>query len=386
MRIRTAPALLLLGSVVLVACDRTAEEPLGPVQPEGTASEPKPTPEPDAGSNVVPAHKDVSVTLSSHCALWDGVLGCWGSDSDGLLTTTASKLTTDDALTPPGLGGSMRLLDAHRGGLACVAHEDGKVTCWSGATRAAREMPLDATGARALASLYDDVCVLDASGQVRCAGVARYKYEVQLPELAVSLVSNQGAMCAVLQSGTVYCWGGFYTGSRSLQTPTPIHFRRPVKQLTVGGWGGCALLDDATVQCFGSDDVGQLGDGWKPTSLFQPDGVDVVELGGPVAEVIAGNIATCARLVDGRVQCWGTGQWGALGVSSNTLSMCTVGNDNYSCSRVPVTVPNLAQAAVKLGDGCALLKDGSLHCWESRPYGNMVPDFWTVRPPSAPMP
>jgi len=90
-------------------------------------------------------------------------------------------------------------------------------------------------------------------------------------DVPVQVVTGQAHSCAVLGSGRVYCWGSAGAG-RVLGTqvnvgavqgrPTRIDgFSGPVVRLAAGNGGGCALLRTGAVECWGSNDRGQLGMG-----------------------------------------------------------------------------------------------------------------------------
>jgi alpha-tubulin suppressor-like RCC1 family protein len=71
----------------------------------------------------------------------------------------------------------------------------------------------------------------------------------------------------------------------------------------------CARLAAGTVQCWGSNNAGELGDGTTNDSVSP---LTVTGLSG-VTQVEAGNHATCAVLNSGSITCWGANDSGQLG-------------------------------------------------------------------------
>jgi len=104
-----------------------------------------------------------------------------------------------------------------------------------------------------------------------------------------------------------------------------------VKAIAAGSFHACALLDDGTVACWGDNSSGQLGDGTQNSS---PTPVTVGNLGHAVAIATTAD-STCAIVADGSVQCWGVdlaklkpnvvpGVSGASALSVAELSTCAV--------------------------------------------------------------
>src|SRR3546814_1868658 len=81
----------------------------------------------------------------------------------------------------------------------------------------------------------------------------------------------------------------------------------------------CALLDDGSVKCWGSGAVGQLGYGDGISRGDEPnemgDNLPTVDLGTnrTAVAIACGDRHTCALLDDGSVKCWGSGAVGQLG-------------------------------------------------------------------------
>jgi hypothetical protein len=79
-------------------------------------------------------------------------------------------------------------------------------------------------------------------------------------------------------------------------SPKPAH----AVQIAAGALHTCALLDDGTVRCWGRNNNRQLGDG---TQFDRAVPVRVLGIGDAIEIAVAGT--SCARLRDGTVRCWG---------------------------------------------------------------------------------
>jgi alpha-tubulin suppressor-like RCC1 family protein len=131
----------------------------------------------------------------------------------------------------------------------------------------------------------------------------------------------------------------------------------------------CALLDDASVKCWGANSFGQLGLGDTDSRGDEPgemgDNLPPVDLGSGrrARDVATGGEFTCALLDDSSVKCWGLNERGKLGLGDTENRGDEPGEmgDNL---RVVNLGPDRA-TSVKLGAGhvCALLENGSVKCW-----------------------
>ena len=103
-----------------------------------------------------------------------------------------------------------------------------------------------------------------------------------LPEdkFATSIDSTHEHTCAVMDDGSVYCWGRQFkgnmgTGSGDLngeasKTPNPIKVKIPtgkfVSFITIGKYHGCAVMADDSLWCWGYNQYGEVGLGNVSTS------------------------------------------------------------------------------------------------------------------------
>src|SRR5439155_6918130 len=116
--------------------------------------------------------------------------------------------------------------------------------------------------------------------------------------------------CSFVGDGRLQCWGTNYTGQLGDGTfggfamvPQFVRNMTNAAKLVTGGFHTCAVLTDQTVQCWGRNQDGQIGNGDATTDVGLPTAV--LGLGGPVADAFGGGYHTCAPMSDTTVMCWG---------------------------------------------------------------------------------
>jgi len=74
--------------------------------------------------------------------------------------------------------------------------------------------------------------------------------------------------CATLTTGTEVCWGSNASGQLGIggapatsNVPVAVSTLTRISTIGNGGAHSCASLDTETTQCWGSDSMGQLGNG-----------------------------------------------------------------------------------------------------------------------------
>jgi alpha-tubulin suppressor-like RCC1 family protein len=170
--------------------------------------------------------------------------------------------------------------------------------------------------------------------------------------------------------------------------PGPVSNITTAKAIAAGDGHACALLMDGTVQCWGDNYWGELGvDPATTPSSNVP--VAVAGLSG-VTAIAAGVSHTCALLSGGTVDCWGYNGNGELGNSTNTI--CNPGTGDV-CTATPSAVTGLSGATaiaagadvnLNVGHTCALLSGGTVKCWGYNFDGELGNGMTTSNPVPTP--
>jgi len=281
---------------------------------------------------------DVVAGGSTNCMLMsDHTVQCFGRNNAGQL----GNGTLDNSLTPgavPGLGHVAAIQAGAEHMCALIA--DGTIQCWG----------QNYTGQLGLGG---------ATGEHGGVPFTMSPNPVVGMTSAIALGVGGFFTCALMADHTVQCWGRnqdgqLGNGDSTIDTtvPGPVSGLSGVAALSAGGYHACAILSDNSVKCWGRNDDGQLGTGDR-TGANTPVSVNGLSL--PPTAVSAGGYHTCALLPDHTVQCWGRNVYGQVGQPSTTGAFI-----------VPTTVPGITTAvALKSGffHTCAILADGTTRCW-----------------------
>ena len=183
-----------------------------------------------------------------------------------------------------------------------------------------------------------------------------------------TLAAGGNHTCAIIENGTVRCWGQDGAGQLGDGAPTNVNVRVPVTVTGISNATGlaggfehsCAVLADGVVKCWGRGSEGQLGNGGFVASTGP---VTVSNLVGTTAIAVgAGYQHSCALLSSGGVRCWGANGNGQLG------------NGTTVATNSPVTVSGISSAvglAVGGNNACAVLASGALRCWGANNAGQL---------------
>jgi alpha-tubulin suppressor-like RCC1 family protein len=295
---------------------------------------------------------------------------CWGFSGNGQVGYGNTGVVGDDE--PPAAAGPVDL-GAGRTAKAlavgdyhtCAILDDGNVRCWGYGNEGQLGY-----GSR---NHVGDNELPSALGPVYL-GTGR---------TATAITAGGNHTCAVLDDGTVRCWGlGLYgqlgTGATDSigdgELPgelDPVDLGgHTATAITAGAFHTCALLDDGTVKCWGLGGNGQLGYASTAGVIDPASKPNPVDLGAQAVAITAGATHTCALLVGGSVRCWGLNDLGELGYG-NTKS---IGDNEAPSTAGPVDLgPGRTAIAISAGGehACAVLDTGDVRCWGSGLFGQL---------------
>ena len=147
-----------------------------------------------------------------------------------------------------------------------------------------------------------------------------------------------------LSSGGSSTTGGQTSTGGQVATGGTTSVKLKATAITAGSNDSCALLSDGTIQCWGNNQLGKLGNGTSSTSSVP---VTVTGVTSAMA-VSAGSYHTCAVLTGGTVRCWGDNSNGELGNGTTT--------DSSTANPTPVSVSGITTAVTIASGGAQHLR------------------------------
>ena len=284
----------------------------------------------------------VSSGQSHTCALdTAGGVHCWGNNDSGQLGNGSTQASMT-AVEVTGLGAGIAAVSAGRMH-TCAVTDAGGVYCWGhnslgqlgdGSTTT-RLTPVAvsglSSGVMAIAAGGNHTCALTLEGHIRCWGynaagqLGDGSYVQRSTQVAVTGLNQTVAAisasfshtCALTTSGGVWCWGTNHMGQLGDGTTTESSRPVPVvglgsgvRAIATGHLHTCALTNEGIVQCWGYSPDGQLGD---VTSADRKRSASAIQIGANVTTITAGSEHSCALTDQGIVKCWGDSFYGQIG-------------------------------------------------------------------------
>ncbi|MEX2473150.1 MAG: hypothetical protein WEA34_13265 [Gemmatimonadota bacterium] len=341
------------------------------------------TPDAAAGASAGPVTVQArtrSIGGSTVCAIRSGDVLCRGANDRG------QRLEG-------GLPGSRAVAT----GLfhACALDASGEASCWGAndsgqlgeGSTTDRAAPVAVATERRFSALAAGVahsCGLSSGGRAVCWGANLggqlgdgSRNDRAIPGLVAAetsftrIVSGWNHTCAVTAGSTLSCWGlnreGAVGDGSRLDRLVPTRVLDAVTDVAAGSGHTCAVRQ-GQVRCWGANGAGQVGDG---TAETRPSPTPVPDLPGPATAVATGAAHSCALVEDGTAHCWGQNLYGQLG------------NGSTAPSRTPRAVAGDHRfARIHAGGGvtCGITEDGAEYCWGLNQSGEIGDGTRTNRP------
>ncbi len=289
----------------------------------------------DSGNN------HVCVTISN------GDLRCFGQNLDSQVGNGSSS---SFVAAPTSVVGISSTLKASAGGSqSCALLANGSIACWG----------LNGWGQLG-----------DGTQRKAVTPVSAGWWKSFTPTLGVTAASVGYSHACALKNNQVKCWGNNSNGQVGTAVAIGAIQKNPV---LVGGLTGnivslvsgilhnCVLLDSGTVKCWGGNSSGQLGNGSRTTAQATP--VNVVGLGQAATSIMAAGDFTCAVLQDKSAKCWGSNSHGQLGAALSGGSSPT--------PQTVANLLNVTAISGKAAHACALLGNRTTMCWGANYNGQL---------------
>jgi alpha-tubulin suppressor-like RCC1 family protein len=292
---------------------------------------------------------ELSVSIEHSCARTrSGRVGCWGRGALGRLGDDAGRGSS----VPSQVVGATAAVAVVAGPVSsCVIlGEERELHCWGD-----NEYSVLGNGepGRGISSVPIPVYGVWTPSLIEVASVAIAKRHA----------------CAVMESSEVYCWGSEEDGRLGNGYESEGHYPFPIaveresgsvndaNKVALGEKHGCLLTVAGTLECWGDNSNGQLGDPEfdEPSYALARTVPNLSD----VTDIAAGTYHTCA-VSDGQVWCWGANDRRQLGHVSSAQD------------RTPTVVSGLGDVvAVDAGPTftCALDEHGTVWCWGSNDFG-----------------
>lgn len=320
----------------------------------------------------------------------DETAWCWGRNDYGQVGdgTTARRFTPTQVL------GTDWQQVTTGGATTCGIKGTGRLSCWGlnnygqlgiGRTKPVLRPRQVGTGTwKDVAPAWHHTCGVATDESLWCwgqnirgsLGLGTTSRSVDVPRKVGtaswrSVVSGGWHSCGIRTDGSAWCWGDNQLGQLGLGNDDRQTAPRRVGaesdrwiDLSTGYGHTCGVRADGTLQCWGLNDRGQLGDGTQ-TGRLSPTTV-----AGTWSDVAVSDGGTCALAGSGGVWCWGDNRYGQVAAPSAVVVTRPVRRTS------PAGASMLAAGWLHT---CAARPDEVVTCWGSNEVGQAASTTGTSR-------
>jgi alpha-tubulin suppressor-like RCC1 family protein len=288
--------------------------------------------------------KRIVAGVNHTCVLaTDGTVWCWGQNGNGNLGDGAFSNLGNPVQA---LLGETAVMIAAGGSTTCAALSDDRLKCW---------------GKGNSGQIGNNAVLLSNGTPVYVSSVPAYFTVAHLE------IGNTHS-CAISAVGVAWCWGQFTNGrlgttglSNAVTPSATASLGSTASEVAAGGAHTCALLTTGSVTCFGSNNMGQLGQLLATASSSSPT---LVVLASTATHVAAGGQFTCALLATATVHCFGDNASGQLGSG-------TSGSVRETAAVVTGLTGTVVDVTTGTSHACAVMSTGEVRCWGLNDFGQL---------------
>ena len=331
---------------------------------------------------------EIAASTNHSCALRsDGALFCWGDNQLEQLGVPPDDLFPEFSTSlPMQVPTTSHYVSLSVGfGHTCALEEGGDLECWGQGDQGQLGQELTTPTGRT----YEPQTVMV---DVTPMGEPTPVYEALTGIAQFEL--GESHSCAVLSGGTASCWGSNSHGqvgdgrvgvvsigeevNYATQVLTaagdPPQVLSGAQKVSAGDVHTCALMLDQTVWCWGGNGLDQLGD----AAITDLSTVAVLTPVTSATDIAAGDDHTCALMADQTVNCWGNNAEGQLGadptITTSSATPVVVTTDGAT------PLGGVVSLAVGVDASCAVVTSGEIYCWGLNDEGQLGTPIPSVAP------
>lgn len=234
----------------------------------------------------------------------------------------------------------------------------------------------------------DMACALDTTGKAWCWGkggegqLGNGANADSVTPVAVSMPAGKSftkiavgsyIVCALDNAGAAWCWGDGSADSRlgngtTAASNVPVAVTMPVgktfTKLELGYFDACAIANDGSGWCWGSNQNGEAGDGSWNVPAVVPTAISTAAMpaGSTFRDITIGTDHVCAIISDGTLWCWGNDWSCRIGHGGWTQDWWHIQQPTPMAAVMPEgrTFTDVAAAGYTT---CAIAHNGDAYCW-----------------------
>ncbi|MFN7470785.1 MAG: hypothetical protein ACK5S9_03910 [Roseiflexaceae bacterium] len=327
---------------------------------------------------VAAGHSNSTCTIRA-----DDETVCWGNADNYMLGNGIRNVTVGDnsgemgsALVPIQFGTS-HAISLSMGDHSCALLASGDVKCWG----------------------YNAYGELGVNGNVQTLdqmGTNWPAVDLGSGRTAIAVTAGNNHTCAILDTLAVKCWGrndygqlGYgditnrgYAALASAMPTVNLGAGRTAVAIAAGGYFTCAILDDGSLKCWGYNASGQLGQNATTTIGDETgemgDDLPPIYLGAgrTAVQVVASHRAdldyVCAILDNQTMKCWGENGSGQLGLGDDVAH----GDEAGEMQSLVAVDLGSGEAPIQIAMGdmhtCVLLASTNIKCFGFGAHGQLA--------------